>query len=262
VAAKVRVALAALLAVGLLALLVTRPVYGATFTVTKTADTADGSCDSDCSFREAIIAANAALGIDTIAFNIPGAGPHTIQPASVLPALTDQVNIDGYTQPGSSPNTNPITWGLNTVLKITLDGLGAGSNADGIWITSGASGSTVQGLLIQKFSRAGMRLSGTDVLIRGNFIMEDGIGIAIDGLFRLPSRNKIGGTTLADVNRISDQNREGVWVQNGGANRVEGNISGGNGTHGIRVDDSDDNVIASNFVGANDHGGITDIQTL
>src|SRR3990172_11572044 len=45
---------------------------GATFTVTKTADTADGVCGADCSLREAIIAANALAGADTI--NVP-AGP-------------------------------------------------------------------------------------------------------------------------------------------------------------------------------------------
>ena len=38
----------------------------ATFTVTKTADTNDGACDADCSLREAIIAANAAVGADVI----------------------------------------------------------------------------------------------------------------------------------------------------------------------------------------------------
>ncbi|MFH1426364.1 MAG: immunoglobulin-like domain-containing protein [Candidatus Kerfeldbacteria bacterium] len=37
-----------------------------TFTVTKEADTADGTCDSDCSLREAVIAANANYGDDTI----------------------------------------------------------------------------------------------------------------------------------------------------------------------------------------------------
>lgn len=37
-----------------------------TFAVTKTADTNDGACDSDCSFREAIVAANARLGEDNI----------------------------------------------------------------------------------------------------------------------------------------------------------------------------------------------------
>jgi CSLREA domain-containing protein len=37
-----------------------------TFEVTKTADTADGSCDGDCSLREAIIAANAGSGLDEV----------------------------------------------------------------------------------------------------------------------------------------------------------------------------------------------------
>ncbi|MFN8445642.1 MAG: choice-of-anchor Q domain-containing protein [Caldilineaceae bacterium] len=41
-------------------------VRAATFTVTKTVDTADGVCDSDCSLREAIIAANADPNPDTI----------------------------------------------------------------------------------------------------------------------------------------------------------------------------------------------------
>src|SRR6266511_211883 len=36
------------------------------FEVTKTADTNDGACDGDCSLREAISAANAAPGADTI----------------------------------------------------------------------------------------------------------------------------------------------------------------------------------------------------
>jgi CSLREA domain-containing protein len=38
-----------------------------TFTVNKQADTADGACDSDCSLREAITAANANVGADTVA---------------------------------------------------------------------------------------------------------------------------------------------------------------------------------------------------
>src|SRR5262249_40071359 len=38
----------------------------AVFTVTKTADTADGACDADCSLREAILAANALAGADDV----------------------------------------------------------------------------------------------------------------------------------------------------------------------------------------------------
>ena len=43
----------------------------ATLAVTKTADTDDGSCDADCSLREAIAAANAAPG-STITFGATG----------------------------------------------------------------------------------------------------------------------------------------------------------------------------------------------
>ncbi len=50
------------------------PAWAATFTVTKTADTNDGACNSDCSLREAVGAANANAGAaDTVNF-APGVG--------------------------------------------------------------------------------------------------------------------------------------------------------------------------------------------
>src|SRR6185295_3614990 len=52
---------------------------GATFTVTKIADTNDGVCDADCSLREAIAAANSASTNDVIAFDADIFGtPQTI----------------------------------------------------------------------------------------------------------------------------------------------------------------------------------------
>ena len=42
---------------------------------------------------------------DAITFSIPGSGVQTISPASPLPTITDPVIIDGYSQPGASPNT-------------------------------------------------------------------------------------------------------------------------------------------------------------
>jgi len=42
------------------------PAGAVTFVVTKTTDTADGVCDQDCSLREAVVAANASPGPDTI----------------------------------------------------------------------------------------------------------------------------------------------------------------------------------------------------
>ena len=72
--------------------------------------------------------ANAHLGLDTIAFNIPGAGIHAIAPATDLPAVTDPVLIDGYTQPGTTQNTAPF--GTNAVLLIELDGGGTLEHRD------------------------------------------------------------------------------------------------------------------------------------
>lgn len=42
------------------------PVSAATFAVTRFDDGSDGACDADCTLREAVIAANAAAGADTI----------------------------------------------------------------------------------------------------------------------------------------------------------------------------------------------------
>ena len=63
---------------------------------------------------------------------------HTIALASALPSVADVVTIDGYTQPGSSPNTLPLAQGTNAVLNVELSGaavaldpcLGARTTAD------------------------------------------------------------------------------------------------------------------------------------
>lgn len=68
---------------------------------------------------------------DTIAFNIPGDGPHYIKtPVNGYPWIQhDNVTIDGYTQPGASPNTNPIRAANNAKLKIVLDSREGGRTA-------------------------------------------------------------------------------------------------------------------------------------
>ena len=89
------------------------PAEGATFTVTTTADSGPGS------LRQAILDANGNPGADTIAFAIPGSGVQTLDVSSAL-TITDPVTIDGYTQPGSSPNTDPQS--DNAILLIDLQG--------------------------------------------------------------------------------------------------------------------------------------------
>jgi hypothetical protein len=66
---------------------------------------------------------------DYVRFAIPGAGPHTIvTPLGGYPLITNNgVIIDGYTQPGSVPNSNPILGGNNAQIKIVLDSTGTDS---------------------------------------------------------------------------------------------------------------------------------------
>ena len=65
----------------------------ATFTVASLADAGPGS------LRAAIEAANADPDRNTIRFDIPGPGPHSIRPATPLPTIVHPVVIDGTTEP-------------------------------------------------------------------------------------------------------------------------------------------------------------------
>jgi len=85
--------------------LVVTPVYAAGFTVTKTADTADGTCAADCSLREAITAANALAGADVI----------------TVPAGTYTLTITGTGEDGNA------TGDLDLNSDITITGAGAGT---------------------------------------------------------------------------------------------------------------------------------------
>jgi hypothetical protein len=94
----------------------------ATFTVSNILDSGLGS------LRDAITRTNSSSDpSNTIQFNIPGSGVHTINPLSALPTITRPALIDGYTQAGSSPNTLAIH--DNAVLTIELNGAGAGATA-------------------------------------------------------------------------------------------------------------------------------------
>ena len=177
--------------------------------VTNTNDSGAGS------LRQALTTANVEAG-STISFNIPGAGPFTIAPTTVLPTVTQPVSIDGYTQPGASANTL-VTGGTNAVIKIQLRGNAiVGGNNTGLTLTGGNS--LVRGLSIGNFSASGIILDtlGNDV-VEGNFL-----GVAPDGVTATPNTNNgvvsqsannlIGGSSPAARNLVSGNAQNGVRV--------------------------------------------------
>jgi hypothetical protein len=191
-----------------------------TFMVTNTNDSGAGS------LRQAILDANNNPGLDTIAFNIPGSGVHTITPATDLATITEAVVIDGYTQSGASPNT--LTIGDNAVLLIEL----AGPNSNGIGLNLGGSGgSTVRGLVINRFSTGVLANSSNNNTIAGNFLGTDPTGMISVGTgsiavsFQVNSGNTIGGTTPVARNVISATGGV-ITLQTSTGNTMQGNYIG------------------------------------
>lgn len=220
--------LAVLLAVLLSAAPAALPALAQTFAVTLVGDVDDnvaGGCGPDgCTLREAIRLANASPGADTITFNIPGAGPHIISPASPLPAISD----DGTTIDG----TNLATGSEHTiVLRGDLLSL-PGKTGHGLVLIS--SNNEVRDMVI-----GGFLASDTD--------FTSGSAILIDGTFGRGDNNRLYNNWLGlDANGTSALNNARYGVRIGGD--ADNNIVGGTGAN-------QRNVIAGGGVGNVGVGG-------
>lgn len=193
-----------------------------TYVVTNTADAGAGS------LRAAIKQANnhpntSASKPDRIHFNIPGPGVQRIAPSTQLPAITDPVIIDGYTQPGSSVNTKRNA--NDAVLLIELHG-GASAADNGLVLNAG---STVRGLIINGFDTYGLHVtSGGGHVIEGNFIGTDAAGLSRVGNrggVVLEANATVGGVSPASRNVVSGNGQGGVVVLKGSAT-IQGNFIG------------------------------------
>ncbi len=275
--------LGALMAVCMLGTTARPALATSTFVVNKIGNAsdnnlADARCDTSptsgkqCTLRAAIQEANDTAGVDTISFNITSTSK-VIAPASPLPPITDQTTIDGYTQPGAHPNT--LATGNDAVLKIVLDGINAGSGANGLEVAGYKS--VVRGLVIQRFDGNGVLLTATKAGVRGNLIgttaagtaaRANGVGVTVTG-----NQNGIGGALPGDRNLISGNLGDGVAIQGAGAssNSVVGNYIGTskggttalhNGGNGVDVIDASFNNIgvasanAGNLISGNSGNGI------
>jgi GEVED domain/Right handed beta helix region len=249
--------------------LTTRPPN--TFEVTVSSDAGPGS------LRQAIQDATNAFNLgDRITFKIPGAGPHTLSPVTALPPLSAPVTLDGFTQPGSRPNT--LVAGFDADHRIFLDGAAAPANTDGLLITT--PGVVVRGLGITRFRGDGIELSpsSSGALIEGCLIGlgsdgsdqgQNASGVFING----SPGHRIGGTTPEARNLLSGNGQHGIVLSGAGATRtrIEGNWIGpgldgrvdrGNSQQGIRCDNAPGNILggsvpgAGNVIAGNDQNGI------
>ncbi len=172
----------------------------AIYTVTKTADTNDGTCDSDCSLREAIGMANGGVGGDTI----------------IIPAGSYVIAIGGGSEDANATGDFDITQ------SVTLTGAGAGTT-----IIDG-------GGLHRPFHIIGaITIHITGVTIQHGFASDlSGYG---GGIFV----NGAAGTTVTVADSAILDNSgfgSGIFNEGGGAlivrgTTVSGNRSGGSGIY-------------------------------
>ena len=228
--------------------------------VTTTADMVDGDTssidalwaqpgsDGLVSLREALIAANRTPGLDNIGFDIGTPlqrGAHPMQLASELPDLVSPVFIDGRSQREFAGT--PV---------IELDGQGLLSH--GLRLAAGSDGSTVQGLVISRYTGDAFQIVGSNLhTLVGNFVGTDVTGHVARGnggagVWASGRGITIGGTTALDANVIAGSGRAGIWLDSGAADVViTGNRLGagrggealgnqwgialGSGVHGVRI---------------------------
>ena len=204
------------------------PGDGACYTGQKTSSGAP-----ECTLRASIEEANTSKDAEPypITFNIPGAAIPSIAPLKPLPIISHPVKMDGTTQPGG--------------MLVELNGASAGT-ASGLTINAG--GSTIQGMVINRFKTDGILLlnKGGDT-IQNCFIGVDAAGKIArgngqSGIHAQKSPNNLIGGTVASARNIisgtrvaatNGDNGVGVWIDAGSTNtQVQGNFIGTDKTGG------------------------------
>jgi CSLREA domain-containing protein len=196
--------------------------HAATFTVTRLDDPTPGACDSDCSLREAVLAANAGSGGETI----------------VLPRGLFRLTRAGVGEDAAS------TGDLDLTKSVTITGAGARLT------TIDAAG------IDRVFDvRAGVTALISDVAVTGGLVDGDGGGIQSVGMLTLvrdtvrdneallSSHAAGGGIDSSGALTLADTTVAGNRAYNGGGidfagtltlsnSTISGNTAGGPGSNG------------------------------
>src|SRR5581483_10157397 len=187
--------------------------------------------------------------LDTIKFNIPGGGAHTIELTSSLPAITAPIVVNGQTQPGYSGSplialrdASETLTGLDVRAGTSkIAGLAIGGFMWGIVLEDG-DGDTVSGCWIGLDPAGAPSKNNTGIEIR-------------DG----SAGNLIGGTSTGARNVISG-NDVGIRLRDAGTtgNTIKGNYVGTDPTGALAVGNSDGIIVEmapGNTIGATGTAG-------
>jgi CSLREA domain-containing protein len=233
---------------------------GGTLTVTTVADGNDANpgdlacatLGGVCTLRAAIQEANALAGPQSIYFNLPGSGIHSMSiTLGPLPAITDTLMLDGSTQPSCS------------VPCIVLSGAVVGGSNTGLALNSNMN--TVTGLIITSWGFDGIAINGDGNIVEGCDIgfwpdnpssLPNAYGVEIRG-----SNNQVGGSTAAARNVISGNTYSGIAIGRSGGtpsgNLIYGNYIGTNAAGTAALPNGESGIIVY-YVASNTRiGGAT-----
>ena len=138
------------------------PARAATFDVTKATDTADGTCNGDCSLREAVIAANDTPGADTITLH---AQTYVLSLANLSATNPDE--------------DDPGLGDLDLMDDVTIEGAGAGQSVvdagaiDRVFNVAAGSHAQMTGLEVRNGKTNG---GGAGILNEGTLTLSDASG--------------------------------------------------------------------------------------
>ena len=201
------------------------PAWATTFVVTSAAD--DGTSGT---LRDAVTKANTNPGLDGITFMIPGSGVPTIALTSLLPEITDPVDIDGTTQQPAG--------------AVVISG--GGTLEGGLLLSGGAS--SVRGLVVNGFMTYGIQLAagGGPTPAGGSTVAGCIVGLDPTGTV------KVGPDIL-----------RGIWVNGspsniiGGTTKGAGNVISGN-ANGLAIEGADatGTLVQGNLIGLGTNGAI------
>lgn len=221
-------------------LTLTANAQAATLTVTKTADTNDGSCNADCSLREAIAAAGSGSIIEfSTLFNTPQT--ITLSEAAgfrELAILDKSLNIVGKGANLLTVRRDPAAAALFRIFNInsSISGSIISVNLSGMTIAGGRNTSRGGGI---RFDGDQNRLTVADCHVTGNTILvgsvDGGGGIHSTGLLTIV-HSTVSNNTATNA---GSSNAAGIYSFSTGAfllmnSTVSGNVAtGGSGVGGI-----------------------------
>ena len=224
---------------------------GPNFVVNTLADTDDGFCsvlgqgpvNKDCTLREAINAANAHSGADTITFNLSG----MITLGSTLPSISDNVTIDGSGQ--------SITVSGNNSVRVMVVNSGKTLNLLKLTIANGQCNFCDGGGIFN----SGGTVSVTNSTFSGNSTNSNtndhhGGGLYNTGILNVTNSTFSGNNSVGAGGGIDNEGTLTVTNSTFSGNHAD-NLFGGGIVNGNVVNNATLNLINSTFSGNTAAGG-------